>query len=195
MRRPLLLLSLVLLLPAPVHPHGGGLDSSGCHTNSKTGERHCHRGSTGTPKTGKGLVSGPVTLVSVGDGDTVRVTDKAGNKVTIRLACIDAPETSQGTSGKWSTATLKRLIQGKPISLKPQVKDRYGRTVAEIYQGSTNVNLKMVQLGAAFAYRKYLKQCDSDAYLSAETAAMNRKLGVWGPYKVDLKPWDYRRKR
>ena len=53
----------------------------------------------------------------------------------------------------------------------------------------------MVQLGAAFAYRKYLKQCDLDAYLTAETAAMNRKLGVWGPYKVDLKPWDYRRFR
>ena len=46
----------------------------------------------------------------------------------------------------------------------------------------------MVQLGAAFAYRKYLKQCDLDAYLTAETAAMNSKLGVWGLYKVNLKP-------
>ena len=196
--KPLILLLPIPLLIAvarPVHSHGGGLDSSGCHTKSKTGERHCHRGSGSTPKASGGMVSGPVTLVSVGDGDTVRITDKAGNKVTIRLACIDAPETSQGTSGKWSTETLKGLIQNKPISLKPQVKDRYGRTVAEIYQGSTNVNLQMVQLGAAFAYRKYLKQCDSDAYLSAETAAMNRKLGVWGPYKVDLKPWDYRRNR
>jgi hypothetical protein len=23
--------------------HGGGLDASGCHTNHKTGEYHCHR--------------------------------------------------------------------------------------------------------------------------------------------------------
>lgn len=23
--------------------HGGGLDSKGCHTNSKTGDYHCHR--------------------------------------------------------------------------------------------------------------------------------------------------------
>ena len=111
------------------------------------------------------------------------------------LACIDAPETLQGASGKWSTETLKGLIQGKSISLKPQVKDRYGRTVAEIYQGTTNVNLHMVKLGAAFAYRKYLKQCDRDAYLKAETAAMKRKLGVWGSYKVDQNPWDYRRSR
>ncbi|QNJ06536.1 putative nuclease [Synechococcus sp. MEDNS5] len=191
------LLPIPLLIAAfpPAYPHGGGLDSNGCHTNSKTGERHCHRGNGSTTKLKSGMVTGPVTLVSVGDGDTVRITDKAGNKVTIRLACIDAPETSQGNSGKWSTETLKGLIQGKPISLKPQIKDRYGRTVAEIYQGSTNVNLQMVKRGAAFAYRRYLKQCDSDAYLSAETTAMNRKLGVWGPYKVDLKPWDYRRSR
>lgn len=24
--------------------HGGGLDAQGCHTNRKTGDRHCHRG-------------------------------------------------------------------------------------------------------------------------------------------------------
>ena len=120
------------------------------------------------------MVSGSVTLVSVRDGDTVRITDNAGNKITIPLACIEAPETSQGTSGKWSTQTLKGLIQGKSISLKPQVKDRYGSTVAEIYQGSTNSNLQIVKLGDAFAYRKYLKQCDSDAYLSAETTGRTR---------------------
>ena len=196
--KPLILLLPIPLLIAvapPVHSHGGGLDSSGCHTNSKTGERHCHRGSGSTPKASGGMVSGPVTLVSVGDGDTVRITDKAGNKVTIRLACIDAPETSQGTSGKWSTETLKGLIQNKPISLKPQVKDRYGRTVAEIYQGSPNINVEMVKRGAAFAYRKYLKQCDQDAYLKAETAASKKVLGVWGPYKPVQVPWEYRRTR
>jgi len=30
------------LAPA-VHAHGGGLDASGCHTNRKTGDYHCHR--------------------------------------------------------------------------------------------------------------------------------------------------------
>ena len=192
-----LLLSPMLLLasPLPVTAHGGGLDSEGCHNNRKTGDRHCHHKSGSSSKHRSGLVSGPVKLLSVGDGDTIRVTSRQGEKVTIRLACIDAPETAQGNSGRWSTQTLKGLIQGKDISLKPQVKDRYGRTVAEIYVGSRNINLQMVQMGAAFAYRKYLRQCDQNAYLKAETGAMNRTLGVWGPYKVDQKPWDYRRSR
>lgn len=175
--------------------HGGGLDAQGCHTNSKTGDRHCHRSAGSTPKPSSGLVSGPVTLVSVGDGDTVRVTSRQREKVTIRLGCIDAPETSQGASGKWSTQTLKGLIQGKSLSLKPQVKDRYGRTVAEIYVGNRNINLQMVQLGAAYVYHQYLKQCDRHAYLSAESAATKKGLGVWGPYKTDQVPREHRRSR
>jgi len=191
----LVLLTVLLLSTAEVMAHGGGLDAQGCHTNSKTGERHCHRNGSRTSKPTAGLVSGPVSLISVGDGDTVRVRSQQGNTVTIRLACIDAPETSQGTSGKWSTQQLKRLIEGKAISLKPQVKDRYGRTVAEIYVGNRNINLQMVRDGAAYAYRKYLKQCDRDAYLQAEDAASKRKAGVWGPYKPSQLPWDYRRSR
>ncbi|WP_342064772.1 YHYH domain-containing protein [Cupriavidus sp. OTU4895] len=37
----------VSLLPT-AHAHGGGLNAEGCHTNRKTGEYHCHRGSTST---------------------------------------------------------------------------------------------------------------------------------------------------
>ena len=188
-------LALFMVCPVPALAHGGGLDSQGCHTNRETGERHCHRGSSTAPTSSSGFLSGTVTLISVGDGDTVRVTSRSGEKVTIRLACIDAPETAQGASGQWSTQTLKGLIQGKTISLKPQVNDRYGRTVAEIYVGNRNINLQMVQLGAAYAYRQYLKQCDKDAYLNAETTAMRGKLGVWGPYQPDLKPWEFRRSR
>ena len=36
---------LVLLAPA-ASAHGGGLNSEGCHNNRKTGDYHCHRGSS-----------------------------------------------------------------------------------------------------------------------------------------------------
>jgi len=188
------LLSLTVITGQPVHPHGGGLDSSKCHNNRKESNYHCHQSGSQSSARNSRLVKGPVTLLSVGDGDTVRITDKSGAKVTIRLACIDAPETSQGMSGKWSTKMLKGMINEKSISLKPQVKDRYGRTVGEVYVGATNINLQMVREGAAYAYRKYLKQCDQDAYLNAESTAMRNRKGVWGPYQTQL-PWEYRRSR
>jgi len=188
-------MSMSALIVTEVIAHGGGLDPQGCHTNSKAGDRHCHRSGGSTAKPGSGLLSGPFTLISVGDGDTVRVASNHGEKITIRLACIDASETSQGASGKWATQTLKGLIQGKSIFLQPQLKDRYGRTVAEIYAANRNINLQMVQVGAAYVYRQYLKQCDRNAYLRAEDAAAKKGLGVWGPYKPAQVPWEYRRSR
>ena len=188
------LLSLIVINIDPVHSHGGGFNSSGCHNNRKENNYHCHQNASQPTTRNSGLVIWPVTLLSVGDGDTIRITDRTGVKVTIRLACIDAPETSQGMSGVWSTKTLKGMIQGKSIFIKPQVKDRYGRTVGDIYVGANNVNLQMVRKGAAFTYRRYLKQCDRDAYLNAESMAKREKQGVWGPYQTQL-PWEYRRSR
>jgi hypothetical protein len=36
----------------PAFSHGGGLDSEGCHTNRKTGDYHCHRGSNSGQSSG-----------------------------------------------------------------------------------------------------------------------------------------------
>jgi hypothetical protein len=35
------------LSTGPAFAHGGGLNAEGCHNNRKTGDYHCHRGSSG----------------------------------------------------------------------------------------------------------------------------------------------------
>ena len=105
-----LALTLAAMGAHPVLAHGVALDSQGCRTNRKTGDRHCHRSGGSASKPSAGLVSAPMTLVSVGDGDTVRVTSRQVERVTIRLACIDAPETAQGSSDKWSKSVLPTPI-------------------------------------------------------------------------------------
>jgi hypothetical protein len=37
-------LGLFLCAILPAYPHGGGLDTYGCHHNRKAGGYHCHRG-------------------------------------------------------------------------------------------------------------------------------------------------------
>lgn len=208
---------------APVRAlgHGGGLDANGCHTDSKTGSYHCHRGAPSSgggdggsgsrgylyiapastpgasqpkPKAAAAAVAGPATLVSVGDGDTIRVTTPDGQKVTIRMACIDAPETAQGESGAMATRTLKQLLSAGQLEIRPQTVDRYGRTVAEVYAGGRNVNLEMVRVGAAYVYRQYLRGCHESAYLEAEAQAERFRQGVWR-WGNELKPWDFRKQR
>ncbi len=47
--RVLALIAVLLAFAMPALPHGGGLDRNGCHTNRKTGDYHCHRGSASAP--------------------------------------------------------------------------------------------------------------------------------------------------
>lgn len=209
------------LTPVTVMAHGVGLDASGCHTNHKTNDYYCHSGapsssggSTGSgsgsrwtmyvaltpsspprrsePKPVANAAAGLATLVSVGDGDTIRVTTANGQKVTIRMACIDTPETAQGESGTQSTLVLKQLLGAGGLEVRLQTVDRYGRTVAEVFARGRNVNLEMVRLGMAYAYRQYLSGCDENTYLGAEAQAERYRQGVWR-WGNELKPWDFRR--
>jgi micrococcal nuclease len=146
------------------------------------------------PAAGPAL-SGPVELVSVGDGDTIRVRGRDGQPVTVRLACIDAPETAQGPPGAEATATLRRLVEAGPLELRPQTTDRYGRTVAEVIAGGRNVNLEMVRTGAAFVFYEYLRDCDQAAYIAAEEQAQRFRQGVWRWDGGTERPWDFRSRR
>jgi endonuclease YncB( thermonuclease family) len=132
------------------------------------------------------------TVVSVGDGDTIRVSDGA-QRVTVRLACIDAPETAQRPYGAASRQQLQQLApMGAQVTLRVHTKDRYGRTVAEVLRNGRSVNLAMVSTGQAFAYRQYLGGCDRTAYLAAESAAERQRLGVWAVPGGIQRPWDWR---
>jgi endonuclease YncB( thermonuclease family) len=134
------------------------------------------------------------TVLSIGDGDTIRVR-QAGKAITVRLACIDAPETAQSPYGQQARTYLQqRLPIGREVSLNVKTTDRYGRTVAEVFSG-VNINLALVEDGQAFAYRQYLSSCSEQKYLEAETKANRRRIGVWHVPGGITRPWEFRRGR
>lgn len=142
------------------------------------------------------LLAGPAraaTVLSVGDGDTLRVTEGT-QRVTIRLACIDAPEMAQRPYGPAARQRLQQLAPiGSNVTLRVQTRDRYGRTVAEVFRNGQSINLAMVRDGQAFTYRQYLSRCDRGAYLGAEAAASRQRVGVWAVPGGITRPWDWRR--
>ena len=74
------------------------------------------------------LASDAATVISVGDGDTLRVQD-GGKSITIRVACIDAPEMAQAPFCQQARQALQQLLPvGSTVTLKAQTNDRYGRT-------------------------------------------------------------------
>ncbi len=90
------------------------------------------------------------TVLSIGDGDSISVLER-GQKLKVRLAYIDAPETAQAPFGVASRNQLKALLPiGSTVSLRIQAVDRFGRSVAEVIGNKGMVNLAMVQSGQAF---------------------------------------------
>jgi micrococcal nuclease len=138
------------------------------------------------------------TVVSTGDGDTLRLNQN-GKRLTVRLGCIDAPEGSQRPWGPLAATRLKTLLPpGQVVRVRQIDRDRYGRTVAELFSGNQSVNLQLVREGFAVVYPQYLSGCAAtkDQYLSAEAAAKRQGLGVWNPQnRMTVMPWDYRKQR
>lgn len=139
-----------------------------------------------------GRTDQPVTVLSVGDGDTLTVND-GRQKTTIRVACIDAPEMKQAPYGDRARARLLQLAPiGSEVRVQAKETDRYGRTVAEVFRGKINLGISLVQEGHAVVYRQYLSNCDGNAYLRNEEQAKTRKLAFWSQPSPTM-PWDFRR--
>lgn len=101
-----------------------------------------------------------IFIKSCYDGDTC--TAKDGEK--IRLACIDTPELKGRNSDPEKAIKardfLNKLVANKEISIKRITKDRYGRTVAEIYKDGKNIQELIVNKGYGKIYKKYAYQCE-----------------------------------
>jgi endonuclease YncB( thermonuclease family) len=134
----------------------------------------------------------PAVVASIGDGDTIQV--RSGGALTrVRLACIDAPEMAQRPHGAQARRALQERLQpGSRVRLEAKTTDRHGRLVAEVFAAG-NVNLALVANGQAFAFRRYLNQCDGQAYRDAETRARRDRLGVWRVPGGITRPWNFRR--
>jgi micrococcal nuclease len=132
-------------------------------------------------------------VVSTGDGDTLRVRVD-GQPVTVRLACVDAPETSQPYGAQAANRLQTLLPTGTLVEMRVVDTDRYGRTVAEIFKDQQSVGLQLVAEGYAVVYQDYLGGCapNQQAYLQAEANAQAHQLNFWSQANPIL-PWDFRR--
>ena len=135
----------------------------------------------------------PATVLSIGDGDTLRL-QLGANPWTVRLACIDAAEMVQPPWGFNARGQLQSLAPiGEAVTLRRMARDRYGRQVAELSRKGRNLNQAMVASGAAFVYWPSIQGCDRQTYSRLETEARRKGLGVWSTPGGISRPWDVRR--
>ena len=121
-------------------------------------------------------------VASIADGDTLRLTD--GRR--IRLVQIDAPEPGSECFGNDAEQELAGLAPpGSDVELErdPALDDhdRFGRLLRYVNAGGDNVNLALVERGAAAPYffRGERGRYADDLLDAAETARAGGE-GLWG---------------
>ena len=125
-------------------------------------------------------------VVSVTDGDTIKMLDADTFQHKNRLAGTDDPENTQ-IFGQRSWERLSELVAGKTVEVATEKKDRFGRAVGKLINEGQDANLAMVVSSFAWHYKKYQgEQSPSDRSLhdSAEKDARIERRGLW----VDLGP-------
>ncbi len=137
---------------------------------------------TGCADTGSNGASS-ARIDRVVDGDTIRLTD--GRR--IRLVQIDAPEVSDNECyADEATEALERLAPpGTRVTLEADPalddRDRFDRLLRYVLVGGENVNLRLVEDGAASVWffegdrGRYAGQ-----FLAEATAAQAERRGLWG---------------
>jgi len=126
---------------------------------------------------------GTIEVIAVIDGDTIEVaTDRR-----VRLVQIDAPEGGEGEC--WAdeaTTELRELLPpGTRVRLERDASlddvDRFDRLLRYVFKGDTNVNLALVERGAASVWffdggrGRY-----AGDFLEAAREAKARRRGLWG---------------
>lgn len=147
-----------------------------------------------TPTPRKRETMRAVKVLSVVDGDTIRVRLRSRERLTVRLIGVDTPETRKPGApvecgGRQATANLKRLAfkrnRGRIITLVTDPTqdrtDRFGRLLAYARVDSgRDLALEQIRAGwgMSYVYERPFERVDS--YGAAQNAARGAERGVWG---------------
>jgi micrococcal nuclease len=127
-------------------------------------------------------------VIKIVDGDTFDVLTDAQTTIRIRMNGIDCPERKQDYYQVCKDA-LSEYIFGKKVQLITHGKDKYTRTIADVFYKKENINLTMIKNGFAWHYKKY---SSDPAMTKAEIKARAAKIGLWQMNNA-IAPWNFRK--
>mgnify|MGYP000919661022 CR=1 FL=1 len=124
-------------------------------------------------------------VVSCHDGDTCRVLElvpagkaapgkfREGEKFSVRLSGIDAPELGQASAVE-AKRHLEGMLKGKEVRLMCDGRS-YQRRTCDIFLGDLHVQHELVRQGWAWDSPKY----SGGRYAAAQAEARKAKIGIW----------------
>ena len=139
--------------------------------------------------------------IDVTDGDTFVLRDDLGQRLRVRIAGIDAPESHQAFADR-SRQHLRELLRDRRVRLEPLKQDVYGRLVARVWLpdqvGGTPVavdaGLAQIEAGLAWHFKRYRSDQspeEFERYAHAEREARSQGAGLWSSVEPEP-PWAFR---
>lgn len=138
-------------------------------------------------------------VVRVADGDTLTILSSNNKQQRVRLASIDAPETSKDSRRPGqpfavaSRRFLSDLVSGKQLTLSCYERDRHGRAVCDVpLDDGETANQKLVRAGMAMANREKRGRFLRDPRIDGlEREAKEARVGIWSEPNP-VAPWKWR---
>lgn len=140
-------------------------------------------------------------VVSISDGDTIKIEPAILGTDTVRLLSIDTPEVydlghDQEPHAGQATDGLKELLPiGTEIRLVPGEEeiDAYGRLLAHLYVGDLDVGKEMIRLGYAVPYFIAPNLEHFEDYRAAYYEAKASNRGIWSTGQpLEQLPYEFR---
>ena len=127
-------------------------------------------------------------VIRIVDGDTFDLLTEGMAIIRIRMNGIDCPESKQANF-KLCKEALSDFIFGKIVWVIIHKKDRWKRSLADVYLDQKNINYEMVKEGFAWHFTKYSSDVD---LARLEKTARKFKKGLWAAPNP-IPPWQFRR--
>lgn len=126
------------------------------------------------------------------DGDTLIVTTES-DQLRVRIRGIDAPEKDQ-PYGTEARKALNAMVIGRSVMLMTDGKDKYGRVLASVASGETDIGLQLLEKGLAWVYtgiqRTEMPEEWKQAYKTAEAEArVGGRGGFYTNARVKIGHW------
>jgi|LauGreDrversion4_2_1035121.scaffolds.fasta_scaffold369487_2 endonuclease YncB( thermonuclease family) len=141
--------------------------------------------------------------IDIADGDTFVLLDDLGKRWRVRLAGIDAPESTQPWADR-SAQQLREWLRDARVQLVPIKIDPYGRLVArtripspEPANEHLDVGMMLVEAGLAWHFKRYKADqtpAEYAAFALAELRARQAQRGLWSEAAPQA-PWDFRERK
>ncbi len=130
-------------------------------------------------------------VITVVDGDTVKIRDYRGLTITVNLYGVDAPETGQ-KGGRNAMKMFDAMIGSKNITLAKKTESGKNVTTARVYLNGISINAAMVKSGHAWVTQASCTKIECENWVIFQQFASTNKKGLWQEIKP-LPPWEWRR--